>query len=43
MSTVENEIPAQTIAPSGRHGVWRYCCSPATEREEEEEEEGEVP
>ena len=33
MSTVENEIPAQTIAPSGRHGVWRYCCSPATERE----------
>ena len=34
MSTEENEIPVQTIAPSGRHGVWRYCCSAATKREE---------
>lgn len=32
MSAEENEIPVQTIAPSGRHGVRRYCRSAATKR-----------
>lgn len=41
VSTEENEIPVQTTAPSGRHGLWRYCCPHTTKREDEEE--GEVP
>lgn len=32
MSAEENEIPVQTIAPSGRLGVQRYCRSAATKR-----------